>query len=241
MSRKDKTVVLSRRLQSIADMVTAGNRVVDIGTDHAHLPIWLCQNRIAPSAIAADLRPGPLAAARENIRRAGLQEQISVRLSDGLSALQAGEADTLILAGMGGKLICRILENDADMLPSFREMLLQPQSEVREVRQFLMQHQCRIREECCTEDDGKFYPVIAAVPAIPIETPVYSEVELVCGPCLLQMRDPVLHTWLQTRCSVVQGLIRELNGCSGTRVRERERELREEEQLLLTALQNYEM
>lgn len=241
MNGKDKTVVLSRRLQSIACMVTAGNRVADIGTDHAYLPIWLCQNKRIPSAIAADLRPGPLAAAKENIRRAGLEEQISLRLSNGLAAFRKGEADTLILAGMGGKLICRILESDADMLSSFREILLQPQSEVREVRLFLMRHQCRIREEDCTEDEGKFYPVIAAEPAGHFGPAVYSETELVCGPCLLQKQDPVLHTWLLTRLSVVGRLIKELQTCSGERARNRERELREEEQLLLTALQYYAM
>ena len=162
--------------------MTPGNRLADIGTDHAHLPIWLCQQDIIPSAIAADLRPGPLDAAAANIRQACLSERIETRLSDGLSGFREGEADTLTIAGMGGRLICRILGQKPELTNQFREILLQPQSEIGEVRRYLAVHGCSIVQETCTEEDGKFYPVIRAVPVLSGTMNRLTEEEEAIGP-----------------------------------------------------------
>ena len=84
---------ISRRLQAIAEMVTPGSRIADVGTDHGYVPIYLMQSKRIVSAIASDVRPGPLARAKQNIEEAGLSDYIEVRLSDGLAALKKGEAD----------------------------------------------------------------------------------------------------------------------------------------------------
>ena len=108
------------RLRAIAGMVTKGNRLADVGCDHGYLSIWLVSEKTVPSAIAMDVRPGPLSRARENITRYGLEDYIETRLSDGLAKLEPGEGDTLVIAGMGGPLmekqykLCGIL-NGIDM------------------------------------------------------------------------------------------------------------------------------
>ena len=242
MTAGRRTVRLSPRLESIAGLVTPGNRLADIGTDHAYLPVWLCQKEIIPSAIAADLRPGPLKAAEANIRQAGLSDRIQTRLSDGLSGFHAGEADTLTLAGMGGKLICRILAQRKDLITEFREILLQPQSEIGEVRRFLIQHACCIRNETCTEDEGKFYPVIRAVP-LPDrkKIPQLKEAELEYGPCLLKEKNPLLQNWLRGRLERTAAILADLQNRQGDSAARRYDELKKEEQLLGTALAYYEM
>ena len=111
---------LSKRLEAIASMVTPGNRLVDVGCDHGYLPIALVRRQIIPSAIAMDVRSGPLGRAKENIEAYGLNPYIETRLSDGLEALQPGEGDTLSVAGMGGPLIERILSRNVEVSHSQR-------------------------------------------------------------------------------------------------------------------------
>ncbi len=133
---RDK-IVLSDRLQAIVSMVTPGNRVCDIGCDHGFVPVYLVRQGISPGAIAMDVRKGPLSQADLHIRTYGLEALIQTRLSDGLAAFRAGEADTLICAGMGGRLMMRILTEEAEKAASFRELILQPQSEIQMFRAFL--------------------------------------------------------------------------------------------------------
>ena len=256
MSMGVKTVRLSPRLESIAALVTPGNRVADIGTDHAYLPVFLCQKEIIPSAVASDLRTGPLEAAAFHIRQAGLEDRIETRLSDGLADFCDGEAETLILAGMGGKLICRILGQKPELVKHFREILLQPQSDVGEVRRFLTRHAFRIENETCTEDEGKFYPVIRSVPSSeqtengdggygsPVVSVPHGELtdaELEFGPCLLESKNPLLKSWLTRRLIRTETILTDLCGRKSESSTRRYEELKEEEQLLKTALAFYEM
>ena len=106
--------MLSIRMRAVADLVTDGLRVADIGTDHGFVPIALVSEGRCPSAIAADVRSGPLSHAAENIRRQGLSDVIETRLSDGLKKIDPGEAEAVIIAGMGGMLMIRILDDGQD-------------------------------------------------------------------------------------------------------------------------------
>lgn len=87
-----------------------GSVLADIGTDHAHLPVYLVERGVCPRAIASDLRPGPAEAARKSIRAAGLTDMVEVRIGDGLTPVAAGEVDDIAVAGMGGETIAGILE-----------------------------------------------------------------------------------------------------------------------------------
>jgi tRNA (adenine22-N1)-methyltransferase len=123
-----------------------------------------------------DLREGPLSRAREHIKEQGLSERITLRLSDGVSALAQGEADTILIAGMGGELIIRILTDGADICHSVRELILQPQSVIGEVRRYLRENGYRITDEDMVLEDGKFYPMMRVVPE-PACLPVQEAVE----------------------------------------------------------------
>lgn len=155
---------LSKRLQTIADMVTSGNRTADIGCDHGFVSIYLYQSGIAPKVYAMDVRMGPLARATEHIEERGLSAYIETRLSDGLAALREGEAETIICAGMGGRLMEKILQEGLTKVMAAKELILQPQSEIAGFRAFLRTHGLQIVKEDIVKEEGKFYPVIKAVP-----------------------------------------------------------------------------
>ena len=155
-----KPVVLSRRLQMVAAMVTVGSRVCDVGCDHGFVPVYLIKQGISPTVLAMDVKNGPLRAAREHIAEHGLENVIETRLSDGLHNYNVGESDTLICAGMGGRLMRRILSDDSEKTESFRELVLQPQSEIKQFRAWLREQGYRITEENMIEEDGKFYPMM---------------------------------------------------------------------------------
>ena len=155
-----RPVVLSDRLRTAAYMVTAGNRVCDVGCDHGFVPIYLIEQGISPRVLAMDVGSGPLGAAKKHIAERGLEAKIETRLSDGLHNYNIGEADTLICAGMGGRLMMRILTDDPDKTESFREMILQPQSELEQFRAWLRSRGYRITHEDMIEEDGKFYSMM---------------------------------------------------------------------------------
>ena len=161
---------LSVRLQAVADMVSKGRRVADIGCDHGYVSIYLYRQRQCERVIAMDVKKGPLERATTNIKRYGLSEYIDVRLSDGTAALQPGEVDTLLMSGMGGRLTIRILEEGFARLGRFEELVLQPQSELFLVRAFLRQQGIKIVDENMVVDDGKFYTVIKAQPMVQDES-----------------------------------------------------------------------
>jgi len=196
-----RSLRLSKRLTAVANFVTPGLRLADIGTDHAYLPIALVQAGIIPGAIAMDINDGPLRAAKEHISSQGLSEVIQTRLSDGLTELTAGEADSVVIAGMGGALTVRILNGAVEWLSPTaeagenlmaRELILQPQSEIFLVRRWLQEHGWRIEAENMVFEDGKYYPMMKAVPG----KMQLGRIEEVYGPKLLRDKNPVLQEYL---------------------------------------------
>jgi len=155
-------VHLSPRLALLASLVPPGARVADVGTDHGYLPVWLTEHAAASSVIASDLRPGPLHSARRSAAAAGVEEKIRFVLADGLTGVAPGEADTVILAGMGGDTIEEILGRApwtrGDVL-----LLLQPMSKADRLRRWLWENGYRITGEHLVRDGGKLYSVLAAV------------------------------------------------------------------------------
>ncbi len=150
-------IELSPRLGMVAGLVPPGARLADIGTDHAYLPAALVGEGKIPSAIAADLRQGPLARARETVRRAGLTGKIFFRLCDGLSGIRPDEVDAVAIAGMGGETIAAILA----AAPWVRErdvpLVLQPMSSMPDLRLWLAGHGYRIQEEWLCREGETLY------------------------------------------------------------------------------------
>lgn len=198
---------LSRRLQAIADMVTEGYRLADIGTDHGYIPIWLIQHGRIPSAIAMDVNQGPLDRAADHIREAHLESYIRVKLSDGFSALDENEADCAVIAGMGGSLIIRILREGEKKAERLQELILQPQSDVPSVRKYIRENGFSIQDENMILEDGKYYPIMRIIPAEKQEkTHILSEKEQILsdlfGPVLLKKKHPILISWIEREKSV---------------------------------------
>lgn len=214
-----RPVALSERLRTVAGMVTVGNAVCDVGCDHGFVPIYLVQQGISPKVIAMDLREGPLRAAREHVAAYGLEGQIVTRLSDGLHNYEKNEADTLICAGMGGGLMMRILAADREKTDSFRELILQPQSEVEKFRRFLRESGYRILDEEMLREDGKFYQAIRATSAGNGECGKEARIdEELCklqdryGPVLLQKKTPVFFEFLEREAVVYEEILVRLRG-----------------------------
>lgn len=216
-------IELSKRLQAVADMVSPGMRLADIGTDHGYIPIWLVTSGKIPSAVAMDVNEGPLMRAKEHIKEYGLEEKIAVRLSDGLKNLKKEEADTVIAAGMGGGLVIRILSEGDGKAKHIQEYILQPQSEIGRVREYLQENGYRVVQEDMVFEDGKYYPMMKVVEGS--DTP-YTQVELEYGRYLLRSAHPVLKQFLkkeaETLNKILEGLVRQ----SSVRAEERREEIR---------------
>ncbi|MCI8994285.1 MAG: SAM-dependent methyltransferase [Lachnospiraceae bacterium] len=155
---------LSKRLAALAGLVTPGHCLADVGTDHGYVPIYLIEKKKIPRAIAMDINPGPLERAREHIRQFGYEDYIETRLSDGVHALGAGEADTVLIAGMGGALMQRILEEGKRILSQVPELILQPQSELYAMRRYLEAAGYEITREAMVYEEGKYYPILKVRP-----------------------------------------------------------------------------
>ena len=156
-----RNLELPPRLRLLADWVPQGARIADVGTDHAYLPVWLRLHGRVASAIACDLREKPLARARETGRTYGA-EGIDFRLGNGLAVVSPEEADTIVIAGMGGENIAAILERAPWTAGKGYTLLLQPQTRAEVLRAFLAGHGYAIRREALAEDRGVLYPVMEA-------------------------------------------------------------------------------
>ena len=155
---------LRPRLAAAASLVDGSGKVVDVGTDHAYLPVWLIQNGKCRHVLASDVGVLPLGNAEKTLRRCGLETAVSLRISDGLKNIRPEEADEIVICGMGGTLIAQIL-NDAPWIrrPEMR-LVLQPMTHGEDVRRYLCENGFSIRKELCvTEAPNRVYCCIGAI------------------------------------------------------------------------------
>lgn len=227
---------LSKRLQAVADLVTPGLKVADIGTDHGYIPIWLMEHKKASFAVAMDINKGPLEKARENIRLHGLTSYIETRLSDGMKNLKAGEAESVVIAGMGGGLVIKILEDVKGKSLGIREWILQPQSEIQKVRTYLRESGYCIVAEDMVLDEGKFYPMMKVIKG---EPELYSEAELCYGKILLKNRNKVLEEFLKKELDIKTEIRNRLQNSDGENISRRKAELTKEIEVIREALKVY--
>lgn len=233
---------LSKRLETILDMArrwVSGQEAegqneicaADVGTDHGFVPICLVERGIVGRALALDVRTGPLLRAQEHVRERGLQERIELRLGDGLSPIEPREAQLVILTGMGGELMLRILRENAQVRKSVRGFIFSPQSEQALFRHGLEDLGLAIREEEMIKEDGKYYTVMMAEPGrmhYPLE---YS---YRYGAGEIQRQPAVLKEYLEQETGKLEGIRRQLlenikkgNGAAKQRLKEVERDLEE--------------
>ena len=151
---------MDSRLKAMMDFVPIGSRVADIGTDHGYLVIELIKRNIATFVIASDKNAKPLAAAQNNIKEANIGDQVSLRLGDGLKSISVGEVDVICIAGMGGALICDILDDSPEIVAKVDKIILQPMNSSEKVRQWAADNNFYIEDEDLAEVDDIIYEII---------------------------------------------------------------------------------
>ena len=235
-------IELSKRLQAVADMVTKGSIVADIGTDHAYIPIYLVENNITTKAFAFDVNKGPLDIAEEHVKLYGFSDRITLRLSDGLNALKEKEAETVVIAGMGGALEIRIISSNMNVVNSLKELILQPQSELMKVREFLIEEGFYIKEENMVLDEGKYYPMMKVLPpSAGIKNEDWSDTELYYGKHLLESQNSVLKEFILKELSIKEDILKKLRNDDKVKYSKRIEELNNEISICRKGLEYYEV
>ena len=151
-----------KRLNAIAALVRDGVGLVDVGTDHGYLPVLLADSGYSGALFASDINAGPLSAARRTAEEAGLTDRIRFLLCDGLRLCPPREIDTIVIAGMGGDMIVRILDEAEWCMDPRYHLILQPMTKAEVLRYWLVYNEFAIESETITEDGGNLYQVISA-------------------------------------------------------------------------------
>ena len=152
-------MILTNRLQLIYDIIPKCNTIADIGTDHGYIPIFCVLNGIAKNALAMDVNKGPLERAKINIEKYNVSDKVHTRLSNGLEGLACGEADVIVIAGMGGPLIAEILEKGKNVITDDTTLIIQPMIAPKELREYLYGSGFEITEEYVCREQDKFYNI----------------------------------------------------------------------------------
>ncbi len=232
-----KAVELSARMQALADMVSRGRVVCDVGCDHGWVSIYLVQQGIASKVYAMDVGIGPLERAKEHIRSYHLENYIEPRLSDGLASLQVGEADCMVCAGMGGPLMMKILTEGREKVRAMKEIILQPQSEIARFRAFLRQEGYQIVRENMVLEEGKYYPMMKVVPVDFVTVEIAEEQSIfdTYGELLLKEKHPVLQSYIDRSLEQAKELLQHLAKQETIRAEERMVEIEKDLALLQKA------
>jgi len=220
-------VKLKGRLLQIANMVDSCNKLADIGTDHAYIPIYLFQSGVCKKVIATDVKEEPLKKAAGNINKLNLTGMIELRLGDGIKPIKDGECDAFIIAGLGGFLISEILEDSLEKVKKAKYIILQPMYTEEVLREYLLTSGFNISSEVLVYDEKRIYVVIkASYDGVKrIEKPLYYHI----GKPLFDNRDPLLKRYLERKIriqtKIVQGLKQSEN-------KDREQYFKEQEVLI---------
>ena len=205
---------ISKRLLCCASMVQPGSRVADIGTDHGYLGIYLLQTGAARHVIACDLRKDPLENARRNAKLFGVDGEMELRLSDGLERIRPDEVDTVVMAGMGGDLIQKILSQCPWRKREGLQFILQPQSAGNVLRRWLCEDGFEIRREEPVQDGHFLYTVMAIRQGEP--APLTPGTEY-ASPALLASKSPLVGTYLARVENALQETVRGLTNAEKQR------------------------
>lgn len=166
---------LSPRLKKAAELVPPCNTFLDVGTDHAYLPVYLLNSGICKGAIASDLREGPLKRAKETAVFFGAEKNLSLRLGSGFETVAAGEADAAAVCGMGGILIADLLKTSETTAKSLKTLVLQPMTAIFELREFLYKNDYTVEEEHLVKEDEKLYHILKVIPKADESKKTYAQ------------------------------------------------------------------
>lgn len=236
-------IELSKRMQSVADMIQPCDAVGDIGCDHAFVSIYLVEQRRAKRVIASDVRRGPIAIAKRNIEAMNLSDQIEIRMGDGLDTIVPGEVNAVVLAGMGGMLMIDILERGEEVVTRCDQLVLQPQSDIEKVRRYLAEKGYHLADEQMLIDAGKYYNLLDVRVHEMVQKDEYDCSKLaddwcyMYGGSLLRKKDPVLRSWLVKRRDTTAGLINSLSGKNTENAAKRLKTVKAEQKTICAVLE----
>lgn len=205
--------VLTPRLAAVAEFIPPCCCFADIGTDHAYLPVYLCMKKRCERAIASDINKGPLERAEKTISEYGLKKMISLRLGGGFDTLESGEAEAFSIAGMGGLVIAKILEDGRDKLTPDCTVVLQPMTAVPELREYLYKSGWTIIDESLAREDEKIYNIIAVKLGEDKSNPP-TEAEMFIGRELINKRPPHFEEYLERRIKKLENMVVGLSSSS---------------------------
>jgi len=216
-------LILSPRLKIIADSINGYETVADIGSDHAYLPIYLVKNKMVKSVVATDVNKGPVRIAKARVAGHNTEDRIKVRQGDGLQAIKPGEAEVIVIAGMGGLLIRDILERDAETARSARLLILQPMRDSDKVRHWLPANSFKIVDEELVKEQDKIYEIMWVVPSdISGEA---KGLQLV-GDRIIEKKHPLLREFINRRTDELEKVMTALESMDTVNCRERAEECR---------------
>lgn len=188
---------ISKRLMTAVGFVREGARFADVGTDHGYLPIYLSKKGIVESAVASDINEGPLESARKNIRENGVEDKVVTVLSDGLLGLREYAPTDIAIFGMGGELVCRIIEESPWVKKDGIRLILQPMTKQAEMREYLLDHGFSIVDEALSLDEGKIYQTVCAEYSGNVG--VYGELELMLGKINIERGEPLFYELVEKK------------------------------------------
>ena len=218
-------IKLSQRLQAIADMVPAGVKVADIGTDHGFLPCYLAQSGKAEQVIACDVNAQPLALAQKNIADYNVADKVSTRLGDGLAVIKPGEVDVVTIAGMGGALMIDILDASPMVVDRLKRIVLQPNVGAEAVRIWAEKNRWQIVAEELVKENDIFSVIIVLEQGR--SDRFMSAVELYLGPKLLADHHPLLGLYISEEWEKTQHILEQLSKSDSEESRKKEKQLRQ--------------
>lgn len=202
-------MVLKGRLKLIYDMIPTCDILSDIGTDHALLPAYALLNQRCKKAIACDISPGPLERAERTLKKYLLENRMELRLGSGLEPVGEQEADVIVMAGMGGILITRLIQDSITKAQKANYILLQPMTDQELIRPFLWEQGFDIKDERLVREGDKLYQVIMVFYSGKIRKD-WGTLNEIIGEKLIENNDPLLKDWLKDRIKkqkrVVSGL-----------------------------------
>ncbi len=206
---------LSERLAAIADYVQKGETIADIGTDHGLLPIFLLLESISPKAVLCDIKKGPLEKAKANLHIYAPETRADLRLGGGLEPLEIGEVDTVIIAGMGGLMITKILEADPMKTRSFRKFILQPRNGRDKLRVWLYNQGYTIVKERLVREGNYICEIFVVETAVAADMDKreaslprkLENFEFEISPLLFSHKDPLLKEFIACKINVEESII----------------------------------
>ncbi|GAA0181952.1 tRNA (adenine(22)-N(1))-methyltransferase TrmK [Clostridium sediminicola] len=204
-------MIISDRIKNIAKLVDECYSIVDVGTDHAYLPIYLINKGVVKTAIASDINKGPVLRAQENVKKNKVDNFIQCRHGAGLQTVKPCEVDIAVIAGMGGNLIRDILEDDIAVVQSLKYLILQPVQNPEVLREYLYRRGYNIIDEELCYDEGKYYEIIKAKLIGKNNKIEKRNINYTIGEKLIQKRHPLVREYISFRIDKYKKIISFIN------------------------------